>query len=247
MASNQRKTFRFAVGSPEEYRSAIWRLWVQGNDVYLTMRSPRARIKAQSPKVLIKFSLHGSGIWRLAWTQESGLLAQGIADRVEKRWYRPSEFRPGWTQGPAVIVPHTGIQRPFRRDHGEDTGSVTWSPTPQPGYKHHFTILFASAQAPDDSWQTVIRPEDALLGTLDLRNGDKVVLCRREVPMVEQESSYIDGFMRDMCINYDTEVPEVNSASVFIFDTDDAGHPYALDIPLGWENVRGPDRSRPEG
>jgi hypothetical protein len=65
--------------------------------------------------------------------------------------------------------------------------------------------------------------------------------------MVEKESSYIDGFVRDMNINYDTEIPEVNAASVFIFGMDDAGHPYVLDIPLSWENVRDPKRLRPEG
>jgi hypothetical protein len=105
MASDEKNTIRFAVGSPDEYRSAIWRLWVQGNDVYLAARVLTG---------FIKISLHRSGIWRLAWTDQSGIRTQGSSDRVEARWQRPQEFRQGWTQGPAVIVPNSGIQRPFR-------------------------------------------------------------------------------------------------------------------------------------
>lgn len=104
MASSKRKTLYFAVGSPDEYRSAVWRLWVHGDDVYLGARDVR----------WIKLSMHHSGIWRYAWTEESGLKTPGSADRVINRWSRPADFVPGWTQGPSLIVPNTGIRRPFK-------------------------------------------------------------------------------------------------------------------------------------
>jgi hypothetical protein len=232
MASNQRKTLRFAVGTPEEYRSAIWRLWVQGDDVYLATRTMTQ---------FIKLSLHRSGIWRLAWTEESSMKAQGSYNRVEQRWQRPAEFRLGWTQGPAVIVPNSGIWKPFQRALDQEKIPVHWSSIPQPGQKYHFTVLFARSQAPQNSWQTVVRSDDSLLGVLDLRNGDKIVLHRREIPMVEKESSYVHSFVQNMRIHCKADAPEICEASVFTAGTDDAGYPYLLDMSLGWENVRGPN------
>jgi hypothetical protein len=229
MASDEKNTIRFAVGSIDEYRSAIWRLWVQGNDVYLAARVLTG---------FIKISLHKSGIWRLAWTDASGVKAQGSMDRVEERWQRPQEFRKGWTQGPAIIVPHSGIQSPFRHLPDTDKIRIVWSPVPKPGHQHYFTILFASPQAPNDSWQTVLRAGDVRLGMLNLRNGDKVILCRREVAMQAKQIAFVIPFVQDMRINYDTEIPEVYGASVYSSGTDDEGHPYLLDMALGWENVR---------
>jgi hypothetical protein len=63
MPSSQRKVIRFAVGSPEQYRSSLWRLWVQGNDVYLGARIITG---------VVKLSMHRSGIWRYAFTERSG-------------------------------------------------------------------------------------------------------------------------------------------------------------------------------
>jgi hypothetical protein len=230
MARTDKDTLRFAVGSPVEYRSAVWRLWAQRNDVYLAARVMHG---------LIKFSLHQSGKWRVAWSGESRITAQGSPDRVEERWERPAEFRLGWTQGPVIIVPCTQVKKPF--GHVMDTGRVPilWSPRLKAGHKYHFTILFASPDAPAQSWQTVFRASDKLLGTLRLPNRSVVALSRREVPMVEKESTYVSAFVADMKINYCEDVPESVEASVFSVGTDDAGSPYVLDMPLGWENVHG--------
>ena len=51
MTSAEKRTLRFAVGTTQEYRSAIWRLWVERNDAYLAARTLGG---------LIKLSLHES-------------------------------------------------------------------------------------------------------------------------------------------------------------------------------------------
>ncbi len=107
MASRDKKTIRFAVGPPHEARSSIWRLWVQGNETYLSTRGLASTLK---------LSLHQSGKWRLAWTSDSELFAQGTNDRVEQRWERPPEFYPGWVHGPTIIIPDVGLAHPLRRD-----------------------------------------------------------------------------------------------------------------------------------
>jgi hypothetical protein len=85
----------------------------------------------------------------------------------------------------------------------------------------------------------VLRAGDVQLGVLNLKNGYIVVLCRREVAMQAKEISFVIPFVQDMRINYNAEIPEVYGASVYSSGTDDAGHPYLLDMVLGWENVRG--------
>jgi hypothetical protein len=131
---------------------------------------------------------------------------------------------------------------------GVDATLIHWSEPPKPDRKLHFTILFADVSAPDDSWQTVFRPNDQTIGVLDQRNGTKVVLSRREAPMVGNESSHILTLAADMKITHPDSVPEEVEASMFSAGTDDAGHPYLLDIPLGWENVfANPGTTGPNG
>ena len=230
MGKKDRNALRFAVGNPNEYRSSIWRLWVEANDVYLA-----SRFAAR----LLKFSLHQSGIWRLAWTSESGVKAKDSNDRVEKRWQRPAEFYPGWVQGPSVIVPYTNIEKSFEHNKKPYLNKVIWVLPPTPGNKHHLTILFVDSSATQESWKRALRHNDLVLGSLGLRNGNKVVLSQREVPMVEKEYSYVNFTKNDMKITYDSIVPEVFGSSLWAHGTDDNGHPCVMDLALGWENVVG--------
>lgn len=67
-----------------------------------------------------------------------------------------------------------------------------------------------------------------------------MLLAQREVVMADKERSFILPSVSDMRITYDSEVPPELGASLFTAGTDDAGHPYVLDMVLGWENVFGP-------
>lgn len=229
MSSRKNNVLRFAVGTPQEYGSAIWRLWVDKNsNVYLSTRELGGTIK---------MSLHLPHKWRLAWTSESGILAQGSTDRVEERWLPPSEFRSGWVQGPSVIIPYTEIQKPFSHPPNKDYSQVIWIALPKKTNKHHFTVLLMNPTLKKEDLVKVMKPGDIFLGSLDLGNKGKVILCQREIELVEKERSFIESFTRTMKIEYPTLIPEVVTTSVFTAGTDDAGHPYWLDIPLGWENV----------
>ncbi len=221
------KKLRFAVGSPAEYRSAIWIVSVQKNDVYLG---------ARTVMTYAKLSLHASGIWRFAWSKESKIKAPGYVDRLMQRWRRSKEFYPGWTHGPAVFVPTTPIKRTFAHDPAQNFDDIVWIPTFSPGHQHQFTILFAAKNATTDSWNKVIPPSDRIIGTLDLRNGDKVVVCQRERTMEKQEAEYSAFLAKDTRIEYET-TPKVLFASIFFPGTDKGGRPYIVDIALGWDNV----------
>jgi hypothetical protein len=75
---------RFAVGSAEGPRSAVWYLWTgKGtSDVYIAARALIGNLKV---------SLHESGVWRIAFTEEhkEGQASTHDKDRVIERWNRP--------------------------------------------------------------------------------------------------------------------------------------------------------------
>lgn len=53
---------RFAIGTPDGVSSNSWRLWVQGTDTYVSCRDNFREFKV---------SLHTSGVWRVAFTEEA--------------------------------------------------------------------------------------------------------------------------------------------------------------------------------
>jgi len=72
---------RVAVGTPSGPSTNSWRIWVHGDDVYVKCRDHFREFKV---------SLHASGIWRVAFTEEfirsrPDFLPEG-KDRVLKRW-----------------------------------------------------------------------------------------------------------------------------------------------------------------
>src|SRR5262245_55602816 len=100
--------FRFASGGPEAPFSGVWRLAIKGSDVYIGA--------SKSSMSMFKLSLHKSGVWVLAGTQQSNIeLVKG--NRRGKEWTRPVEHVPGVTRGPSIFVPHTSLgSRPFPLD-----------------------------------------------------------------------------------------------------------------------------------
>lgn len=76
-----RQPLRFAVGTPTGASTNSWKVWVHGDDVYVSCRDNFREIKV---------SLHASGIWRVGFTDDFAkqrpdvLSASG--DRVWKKW-----------------------------------------------------------------------------------------------------------------------------------------------------------------
>jgi hypothetical protein len=227
MGSNKNRTLRFAAGSPSVYHSAIWRLWVQGDDVYLGARGVLH---------LLKLSMHKSGIWRLAWTQESGIRRPHLSDRVEERWLRPPEFCPGWVKGPVLIVPDTDRRSRFAHLAANDP-KIYWTPPPRRGHKVEFTVLFAAASAAEESWHHVFRRGDLVLCRFSLRDGSRVALSHRESPISPSEIAQVRHYLADLKIHYPKRIPRAVAASVFSAGLDSMAAPYILDLALGWENV----------
>ena len=87
---------RVAVGTPTGRSTNSWRVWTQGQDVYVKCRDNLREIKV---------SLHASGIWRVGFAGDfirtrPDFLPEG-QDRVWKKWH------PSFTEAKRTII---GIQ-----------------------------------------------------------------------------------------------------------------------------------------
>lgn len=221
---------RFAAGAPEEAYSAVWNLVTNRNDVYLFARQARRWIKT---------SLHASGIWRLAWTEESQILETGSNDRVVRRWRRPSEFRAGWTQAVSVVVPWTPIGRHFPAVDVPAGKPVQWVPAPAPGHKVIFAVLFAAESVAESSWPSVREPGDRNLGRFSLQNGESVWVAVRRAPLEPFEKAEAEKLANELRIHIrlDSSPEDIRGANVMVFSESRDGLPVIMDVYLGPGNV----------
>jgi hypothetical protein len=123
MAANE---IRFAVGSRDDLRSSVWRLWAKGDDLYLAARSFASQTK---------ISFHRSGICRVALNSISPRPALA-------RWRRGPEIFAGMQHAFCIAVPPSLTQRPLR-DRLPDNKPAIFVPPPKPGTKVIFRILIS--------------------------------------------------------------------------------------------------------
>lgn len=127
MSTTEKKIIRFAIGDKENVQSSVWRLWVQGNEVYLGARSFIG---------FIKFSFHKSGIWRLAQHNKQPRKAM-------HSWNRPAPNRTGITQCVSIAIPPILVTDPFETKLKEGV-KVRWFSSLNNNKKRIFKLLFAA-------------------------------------------------------------------------------------------------------
>lgn len=135
---------RFAAGSPTSLRSCTWMVMggTSDRDVYVTMRSLS----------VLKFSLHASQRWRLAYTEVAARQRQfewsdapfrnsGEGPRVVARLAVPQPAD-GWQHALQIVITEQGLQTPFREKPVKGSTISWWSP---PGGEmiRVFTILIS--------------------------------------------------------------------------------------------------------
>ena len=232
MSSKNKDTIRFAVGTPENPQSWIWRLWVQGDEVYLG---------AKNTLQAFKVSLHKSGIWRIAFVKELKREDE-TTDRVIVRWNKPEEFAPGWIPSIAVLISSIKPSRPFSKVRMEDE-RIVWFPEPPDGKRALFKILISSPEMTESDLKKVLISGDRLVGTLTKKNGERVWLVLRK----DNLSAIEIGKIRDVMdktkihIKAGTSEDSVNDSRALLVVSEDAPtvktQPTILDISLGKENL----------
>ena len=174
-------TIRFAVGSRLQPMSAPWRLWTNRSDIYMGVRMMLGHQK---------WSLHESGIWASAFTSESGASLPDES-RPHRTWHRPEEFQPGWTLSPVISVPWVPWHADFAAISAYRAETV-WTPGPSPGEKVTLSILIAGSDRHITDITEVLDSEERILGSLPLKNGERVWLRARKSSM---QASEVQGVM----------------------------------------------------
>ena len=220
-------TFRFAAGSTEKPRSNVWRLWVHGSDIYLAVRMLAGTMN---------FSMHQSGNWISAFTEQSGVILE-TGTRRHTQWQRPPEFRLGWTQGPTIMVPWVPWrdQLPWRFE--ESPADTEWVPEPKRNKKLLFNIVI-SAPGVIETASVVSRPGDRLLDrNLPLANGEAVWLQVRQAEMLPPDHTYIESASKNLNVHHTGDAKSF-AAFMTVIGESDQHTPMFVQIPLGRRHLR---------
>lgn len=141
-AEAQRQTIkgvRWGVRGVDGRRSSVWRLWVNGDDVYIADRDTAGDAK---------ISLHQSGKWRFAFSEKAVARADSLipadADRAWHKWDRPPEVAPGWTRAVTIVMPTSELARGQKP---KDPEKIVWLDAPREGYSTHFNVVLSAPGA----------------------------------------------------------------------------------------------------
>lgn len=167
------KVYRFALGSPDAPRSGLWRVWTHEDEV-------RAAVRTTTEEVTL--TAYPAGRWRIT---------QGT---VVSKWHRPREFRPGWVQGPTIVIPSSPV--PIRSSEPDlyPGEPISWLPAPQLDYVARITLLFAGLRAEQSRWRPSDLPGTQHLTILPLRTLGALHIDRIDEPLqAEDQESPQDG------------------------------------------------------
>lgn len=216
MAKTQ--TVRFAAGSPDTPFSGVWRLVVSKDDVFIGA--------SKDSMGIFKISLHKSGVWVLAATQQSGATFQD-GNRRAKRWNRPLEHSDGITRGPSILVPHTSLgPRCISRD--EIRKKVQWYMAPSVNETVEFSLYFVD-QGAETRWIS----GETVMAECALANGGNVTLLASIRPSPTDFKATVERLLKDNVIQMDN--PSCFKHGSFLWVTESRDHlavPLIIDLPV---------------
>lgn len=181
IAPLDKKVIRFGLGTTKRPTFFIWRLWVQGDEAYLTF------VPESSPK----FSLHSSGCWKID------------LDAYRHNLTGPVRLDDNWMLGPVIFfvnVPHaesTAIDGVA--ELAEKRKKVLWFDHPKDWHLCEFAVFVGEAELPDDA----LPPPDTeaedtdFIGPLRLRNGQLIWVRRVTKPFPLEGRDYIYQLKRE--------------------------------------------------
>ena len=160
----------WAVGSSEGPRSQSWRLFgsKRDDDIYV---GQRWGVDA------IKLSLHRSGRWRMAWTEQHAAMMglPASANRVLTRWEPPADIGPGWKHVVTVLVTRESMTQHVTAERRP--GKVAFFPAPNENDALWFLVLLGQPGA------ELVVHDAAEVGALDLPGGGMVGVVVRPGPL----------------------------------------------------------------
>lgn len=173
-----------------------------------------------------KVSLHPT-MFQAALTKESGATRHDTGARVFRTWPRPTEYEPGGTAGPRVVVPHVPATLAMRPAwFGEYRKTMYRAPFPTEGQMVVFeTWLFAPMTLP------LLAGPSVPVGYLGLRNGGTAWITCHVAPMPDGLAERIENRMGDPVWVVPRESSEDYAGVLLEFETPEDGIPIIIDMP----------------
>ena len=153
--------------------------------------------------------------------------------RRHHAWQRPSEFTPGWTQGPAIAVPWVAWRDDLRSLETLPL-DTEWVPGPKRNKKVLFNVLISAAGVSSDA-RSVSRPGDRVLDRgLPMSNGETLWLQVRQAEMSPDENKGIASVERQFR-GFQVSGGSIDSIGAWglWITTANEGIPLLVQIPLG--------------
>lgn len=225
MASKEKNTIRFAVGSKEDIHSSVWRLWATGGDLYLAARS-MANIS--------KISFHQSGINRFA-TNEKIKRMDNASDRVIHKWKRPPESVPGWTEGFGIVVPPRITRAPFKK-HIEEK-HVNFFPPPAQDRKVIFKILLSPKMSGAEDVRQLLTPREIKIHGRVETNRELAWLISFYDVFSPAERALVTGHFDKLKIHLKPGRTGSGIGQAFLHILEPGQLTFLVDVELGRENL----------
>jgi hypothetical protein len=216
---------RFALGQASGPRSNTWSV-VGGkrtDEVYLAARDVMSAAKV---------SMHSSGRWRWAMTEQEAARRElgPDEDRVMWRWVPPAPIGPGWTHAAKVVIPSSSI-RHLDAERAPKDGVISYWHV-DPGLREvWFDIFIREAGSPSLTMQNVTEP----VGCIELPSGGMVWVVGTEGAIGEErEATFRDLRKRTRDFFIDRErlaaFNEYQQPTAVNWAADSDGRPIAIDL-----------------
>jgi hypothetical protein len=225
MASKENNTIRFAVGDKGDVRSSIWRLWANGNDLYLAARS-YAHIS--------KISFHQSGLYRFA-INDKVERENDASDRVLYKWKRPDEFIPGWTRCFGLLFPPRVTQHPFANVFAENK-AIQFIEPPAAGRKVILNIILSHKAARSDHVTKGCATGAKILGRIDMPR-ELAWLISFSDAFTSAESATVSDHFNKLKLHLKPGSSGAEVESSFLHALEEGVTPFLIDIELGRESL----------
>jgi len=165
-----KSSIRFGITDQEGRRAATWKLWTQRrtgkSDMYLICRELGSKLKV---------SLHDSGSWHYAYTQETfkekveGIVAKQRNRFIEK-WSRPKSIAEGMTLAFRIVTPWSSVTSPI----GETKGNIIWIPNAPKPKATEIDIIITAETMPVTGWPGKRSMGTSFIGSFQLESGETI-------------------------------------------------------------------------
>jgi hypothetical protein len=210
------RVLRFGLGNAGVPSSAVWRMWVQGNETYLGVRTVLG---------VSKVSLHSSGNWAL--TARTGRVSIN----------GPRSLDENWKVGPRIVFPGVPPLAPLGLFEKLPKEHVFLFQPPPAEHWRDFAILFSTPSANTDDVRKKLPPGSKLIGPLQLRDGSAVWLATFVSRMSPGEISYVRTQRNKFRMSVKHRNDSVRSAFALLIQDVDNGDTMLINLELGRENI----------